>query len=119
MVRCCSCSSQYHSYGDPACVLSSNETLICIFCGNRNPKTADANQWEDTVARRSFTRGRTWEPIQTVYHWPGNNASAGPGRWKTTCGGTPVLDKVTGFIWVGFTHSKMVILSRFACCPSR
>ena len=30
-----SCSSQYHSYGDPACVLSSNETLICIFCGNR------------------------------------------------------------------------------------
>jgi hypothetical protein len=106
-----SCSDHYYYYGDPACVVSTNDTLLCILCGNRNPKTADSNQWEDTVLRRSFDRGRTWQPIQTVYHWPGNNASGGPSTWKTTCGHAPVLDRDTGTIWlgVGFNSSGMLM----------
>ena len=105
-----SCSTHYYNYGDPACVLSSNDTLICIFCANRNPKTADNSQWDDTVYRRSFDRGETWQPLQTMYHWHGNNASGPKAAWKSTCGSAPVLDRTTGTLWNAISFNASGIL---------
>ena len=46
-------------------MLSANETLLCLFQGEKVAHKDD-NNWCDLVMRRSFDKGDTWQPLQVV-----------------------------------------------------
>ena len=93
----------YLDYGGPTCVLSANETLLCFFCGEKKIHSDD-NNWADVVLRRSFDRGRTWQPLQVVAS--DNNASTPRREWKTYGNTAAVLDRSTGKIILLFDKNN-------------
>ncbi len=97
----------YLDYGGPTCVLSANETLLCFFCGEKKIHSDDDN-WADVVLRRSFDRGRSWQPLQVVAS--DNNASTPRGEWQTYGNTAAVLDRSTGKIVLLFDKNNTRLL---------
>lgn len=64
----------------------------------------DDNNWGDLVLRRSFDKGRSWQPLQVVAST--NNASTPKSQWKTFGNEAAVLDRNTGTIWVLFDKNN-------------
>eukprot|EP01043_Picozoa_sp_COSAG02_P053769 COSAG02_NODE_5987_length_3887_cov_2.044879_3_plen_365_part_00 len=89
-------------------VLSSNDTLLCFFCGEKLMHRDD-NNWGDLVLRRSFDKGREWQPLQIVASV--NNASTPKDQWKTIGNEAAVLDRRTGVIHVLVCKNNSGLLS--------
>jgi len=87
----------YHTYRIPAMV-RSNEGTILAFAEGRKTSAADHGD-VDIVLRRSLDDGRTWEPMEMIYE-EGDTA-------RITIGNpTPVVDRNTGTIWLGFCRDN-------------
>ncbi len=84
----------YHTYRIPALVATARGTLLA-FCEGRKNNAADHGDI-DLLLRRSFDRGGTWEPVQLVWE-DGNHTIGNP---------SPVVDRDTGFIWLGFCRDN-------------
>src|SRR5215475_3854536 len=54
----------YHSYRIPAMIATKKGTLLA-FCEGRRNSAADSGDI-DTLLRRSFDNGKTWQPMQVV-----------------------------------------------------
>ena len=90
----------YCAFRIPAIVVGPEGTVLA-FCEGRNALASEVTgEVSDTdeidmVLRRSFDNGKTWEPIQVVWH-----------DEKNTCGNAcPVVDRETGIIWLFITHN--------------
>ncbi len=83
----------YHSYRIPGIVMSTKGTLLA-FCEGRRDSLSDRGDI-DMLLRRSFDRGRTWQPVQTIWD-DGKNEIQNP---------CPLVDKQTGTIWLLFTKN--------------
>jgi sialidase-1 len=78
----------YHTYRIPAMVATSAGTVLA-FCEGRMDSSADSGDI-DLLIRRSGDHGKTWSEQQVVW-------DDGP----NTCGNpAPVVDRVTGTIWL-------------------
>jgi sialidase-1 len=83
----------YHTYRIPSLLVSKKGTLLA-FCEGRKHSRSDTGDI-DLLLRRSTDGGKTWGPIQVVWDEGAN-----------TCGNPcPVLDRVTGTIWLLMTHN--------------
>lgn len=81
----------YASYRIPAVAVSAKGTVLA-FAEGRRDGGGDAGRI-DTVLRRSFDAGETWQPMQVVWSDGAN-----------TCGNpAPVVDRDTGRIWLAGT----------------
>jgi hypothetical protein len=56
----------YFDGGPTSLALSSNDTVLAFFCGEKF-EHLDDNNHGDIILRRSFTQGSTWEPWQLVF----------------------------------------------------
>ncbi len=83
----------YHTYRIPALIVSVRGTLLA-FCEGRRTGSGDAGDI-DVVLRRSFDRGRTWLPLQTVAD-EGGDTIGNP---------TPVVERKTGTIFLLLTRN--------------
>lgn len=80
----------YHTYRIPALVVSKKGTILA-FCEGRKFSTDDAGKI-DIVLKRSFDHGKSWQEMQSVVS-----------EDNMTCGNPcPVLDEITGLIWLPF-----------------
>jgi sialidase-1 len=87
-------SCGYHTYRIPALVTTTNGTVLA-FCEGRRASSSDSGA-VDLLLRRSFDGGRTWQPQQIVWTDKDN-----------TCGNpTPVVDRVSGEIWLLMTWNR-------------
>lgn len=87
----------YHTYRIPGIVLTNEGTLLA-FCEGRKTSRRDHGDL-DLVLRRSTDGGRNWEPKQLV-HEEGGDA-------KITIGNPcPVVDRMTGAIWLPFCRNN-------------
>ncbi|MBC8229320.1 exo-alpha-sialidase [bacterium] len=83
----------YQTYRIPSVIVTSKGTVLA-FCEGRKNSSSDAGDI-DIVLKRSFDRGKTWEPMQIIWD-DGSN----------TCGNPcPVIDHDTGTIWLLLTHN--------------
>jgi len=84
----------YHTYRIPAAVLSKRGALLA-FCEGRKLSAADGGKI-DLLLKRSTDGGRTWAAPQVVWADSTN-----------TCGNpAPVVDSVTGEIWLLLTWNR-------------
>ena len=83
----------YHSYRIPALLVTAKGTLLA-FCEGRRNSAGDAGDI-DVVLRRSFDRGKTWSPMQTVAD-EGDDTIGNP---------TPVLERKTSTIFLLLTRN--------------
>jgi len=83
----------YHTYRIPAAIVTAKGTVLA-FCEGRKSGSGDTGDI-DTVLRRSFDGGRTWQPMQIV-------ADDGPNAIGNPC---PVGDRNTGTIWLPLTRN--------------
>ncbi|MDZ4858125.1 MAG: sialidase family protein [Candidatus Hydrogenedentes bacterium] len=81
----------YHSYRIPAIITTLNGTLVA-FCEGRRESTSDFGDI-DLVLKRSFDKGKTWQPLQLVID-DGTYSCNNP---------APVVDKETGAIVLVFS----------------
>jgi sialidase-1 len=78
----------YHTYRIPAIVVTTNGTVLA-FCEGRKQSRSDTGDI-DLLLKRSTDGGRTWGAQQLIWSDEEN-----------TCGNpTPVVDKVTGTVWL-------------------
>jgi sialidase-1 len=83
----------YHTYRIPAVIRAKDGTLLA-FAEGRKTNASDRGDI-DLLVKRSRDGGRTWGPQQVIWDDAGN-----------TCGNPcPVLDEVTGTIWLFGTHN--------------
>ncbi|PSL32244.1 sialidase family protein [Chitinophaga ginsengisoli] len=83
----------YHTYRIPAIVTTVKGTLLA-FCEGRKDGPHDAGNI-DIVLKRSTDGGRTWSKVMVIWSDSTN-----------TCGNPcPVVDGVTGAIWLLMTHN--------------
>lgn len=81
----------YHTHRIPALIVTGRGT-VCAFVEGRRDSRSDTGDI-DLLVRRSTDGGEAWGPTQTVWAEPGN-----------TCGNPcPVVDRVTGTIWLLMT----------------
>jgi BNR/Asp-box repeat. len=81
----------YHTYRIPALITTPKGTLLA-FCEGRKNSASDTGNI-DVLLRRSFDRGKTWSPVQTIAD-----------RGEDTIGNpTPVVDRKTGTIFLLLT----------------
>ena len=83
----------YHTYRIPA-ILVSNLGTTLAFCEGRRNSSSDTGDI-DTVLKRSFDNGKTWEPMQIIAD-DGHNTMGNP---------CPVVDRTTGDIWLPLTRN--------------
>jgi sialidase-1 len=83
----------YASYRIPALMVSPKGTLLA-FCEGRRNSASDAGDI-DVLLRRSFDRGKSWQPVQTVADM-GENTVGNP---------TPVVERRTGAILLLLTSN--------------
>ncbi len=83
----------YHTFRIPAVVVSNKGTVLAI-CEGRKTSASDTTDI-DMVAKRSFDRGCTWQPLQLIW-------DDGPNTCGNPC---PVVDRTTGTIWLLITHN--------------
>lgn len=83
----------YHTYRIPSIIVTLKGTLLA-FCEGRKRGTSDTGNI-DLILKRSVDHGKTWSAMQVVWD-DGQN----------TCGNPcPVIDRVTGTIWLLLTHN--------------
>jgi sialidase-1 len=83
----------YHTYRIPSVIVTAKGTLLA-FCEGRKLGRADSGDI-DLVLRRSLDGGRTWGDQHIVW-------DDGPNTCGNPC---PVVDRVTGTIWLLMTHN--------------
>lgn len=83
----------YHTYRIPAIVATKKNTLLA-FAEGRRGGAGDAGNI-DLLLRRSFDRGKTWQPVQTVADL-GDDTIGNP---------APVVDQATGDIILLMTRN--------------
>lgn len=98
----------YFSYGSPQLLLSSNGTLLSFNQATKMGPSGYRNTWIDMVLRRSFDRGRTWQPLQVVHSE--TNASMPPSQWQTIGQDTAVLDRTTGVVHMMLARNNVELL---------
>ena len=76
-------------YRIPVLLTSTKGTLLA-FCDARVKRPGDPANNIDLVMKRSFDRGRTWEPLRVLL-------DVGDGATADSCG---LVDRQTGTIWV-------------------
>ena len=84
----------YHTYRIPAVIVSKQDTLLA-FCEGRRNDDSDTGEI-NTLLRRSFDNGRTWQRMQIV-------ARDGPNTIGNPC---TVVDRDTGTIWLLLTWNR-------------
>ena len=84
----------YHTYRIPAIVTSTNGTVLA-FCEGRKNSRSDTGTIH-LLLKRSRDGGKTWGPQQTVWA-DGDNTCGNP---------APVVDQVTGRIWLLMTWNR-------------
>src|SRR5262245_43703136 len=91
----------YFAYRIPALMTTQQGTLLA-FCEGRKTSTSDDGD-NDLVLRRSTDGGKTWQKLQLV-HEEGGDA-------KITIGNPcPVVDPVTGRIWLSMNRKNQRVL---------
>ncbi|HTP31113.1 MAG TPA: sialidase family protein [Candidatus Acidoferrales bacterium] len=90
----------YQSYRIPALIVTARGTLLA-FCEGRRNSAADSGDI-DVLLRRSFDRGKTWGPVQTV-------ADAGA---DTIGNPTPVVERRSGAVILLMTRNPGGIAER-------
>ncbi len=87
----------YHTFRIPVVVSCGSGTLLAI-CEGRKTSRADHGDI-DLVLKRSFDGGRTWGTLELVHEEGGDD--------KITIGNPcPVVDRITGTIWLPFTRDN-------------
>jgi sialidase-1 len=81
-------------YRIPALATTNTGMLIAI-CDARIKKPGDAINNIDLAMKRSADNGRTWEPVQFIADFPGEEAA---------CDSSVVVDRMTDTIWVLYDH---------------
>lgn len=83
----------YHTFRIPSLIEAPDGTLLAFAEGRRNSSSDTGNI--DTVLRRSFDGGKTWEPMQIVWDDGAN-----------TCGNpTALVDRTRDRVWLFMTHN--------------
>ena len=84
----------YDTYRIPAVIVSPRGILLA-FCEGRNGDDPLKTGNRDTLLKRSFDNGVTWQPLQVVL-------DDGPNTCGNPC---PVVDRDTGIIWLFLTRN--------------
>lgn len=84
----------YHTYRIPALIVAPDGTILAFCEGRKN--SAKDNGDIDTVLKRSFDNGTTWQSMQVI-------ADDGESTIGNPC---PVVDKDTGTIWLPFCKNN-------------
>jgi lysophospholipase L1-like esterase len=87
-----------NTYRIPALV-TTNSGVLLASCDARINNSGDLPNNIDTVIRRSVDGGRSWQPIQTIVDWEGQEGAADP---------CMVVDRETGRVWCAVTWSESV-----------
>ena len=87
----------YHTYRIPALIVAPDGTILA-FCEGRKNSPSDSGDI-DTVLRRSFDNGTTWQSMQVIAD-DGDNTMGNP---------CPVVDKDTGMIWLPFCKNNDLV----------
>lgn len=83
----------YHTFRIPSLLITPDGTILAFAEGRADSASDTGNI--DTVLKRSFDGGNTWEPLQVICDDAEN-----------TCGNpTAVRDEETGRIWLFLTHN--------------
>ncbi|WP_211326469.1 sialidase family protein [Paenibacillus flagellatus] len=83
----------YHTFRIPSVLTTRSGTVLAFAEGRRNSASDTGDI--DTVLKRSFDGGRTWQPMQVVCD-----------MGTDTCGNpTAVQDEETGRVWLFLTHN--------------
>lgn len=90
----------YRSYRIPALIATKKGTLLA-FCEGRKNSEADSGDI-DVLLRRSFDRGKTWGPVQTIADM-GAHTIGNP---------TPVIERKTGTVFLLLTRNPGNITER-------
>lgn len=83
----------YHTFRIPALIEAPDGTLLAFAEGRRDSPRDNGDV--DTVLRRSFDGGKTWQPTQIVWA-DGTNTCGNP---------TVVVDQIKERIWLFMTHN--------------
>ena len=91
----------YHTFRIPSLLTTHNGTLLA-FCEGRTTGRGDHGDI-DLVVKRSADQGTTWSDVEIVYEEGGTK--------KVTIGNAcPVIDEVTGTIWLTFCRDNKNVL---------
>jgi hypothetical protein len=83
----------YHTFRIPSLIQAPDGTILAI-CEGRKNSSSDTGDI-DTVLRRSFDGGITWQPLEVIWNDGAN-----------TCGNpTVLLDESNGRVWLFSTHN--------------
>lgn len=85
----------YNTYRIPAIVTAPDGSLLAFAEGRKENQTDPGGGDIDLVLKRSADRGATWSALQIVDN---------PGEKWGASNPTPVVDRVTGRVWIAFNR---------------
>lgn len=91
-------NDSYHTYRIPALLVTQKGTILAFIEARKNSRSDHGDI--DLMLRRSFDGGRSWSPSQII-------ADDGEHTMGNPC---PVLDRITGTIWLPFCRDNQQML---------